>query len=344
MSQEPTVEGWRDLFQAAQGFYELGPWEWMTDSDMFGIEDPVTKEVAYLSVLGYGGELFGLVAYVGSEGFNGYVQMQIRGPEGLDWDLVAGQRCLTAFFEGREDLTARDRAVIRNLALRFRGPHAWPVFRSHRPGYEPWYVTADEARLLALALVQAQQVGRRLADDPQLLARAAEGRYLVRVPLDKQGKRWKDAWQPPPPPPPLPTAEPVPEDVLSKLTERPRHGVWEADVFLVPALIQEKKDSPPYYVAGLLCVHQESHFILGTDLVPYGDRFKKLLYQFATVLERSPMDWPQCVWVKQPELRALLAPFLAQRGIEVHLSPSLPALDDAKEGLIAFLQEGGELT
>jgi len=340
----PTIAEWHNLFQAAQGFWQLAPWEWMLDSDVFGVQDPESKEVGYLCVLGNLGEVFGLAVYLGSEGFYSYARLRERDPDTVDWDLIAGQRCLTAFFEDREELTPGDRAVIRNLGFKFRGRNAWPVFRSHRPGYEAWYLTSDEARFLTLALVQAQQVAKRLADDPELLDRAPEDLYLVRVPMDKEGKRWKDEWRPPPPPPPPPAPEPVPQKMLSRLRRqgRPRRGVWEVDVFTVPAMIKGQKDSPPYYVTALLCVHQESYFVVGTDLAPYRDRFSRLQRRFAGVLEKSPIDWPRRVWVKRTELVALLSPLLGHLGIEVQLSPKLPALEDARESLISWLKEGGK--
>jgi len=343
MDREPSMEEWRDLFQAAQGFDQLAPWDWMLDSDVFGVQDPESNEVNYLCVLGNLGAVFGLVVYVGSEGFDGYARPPAGDPDTVDWDLIAGQRCLTAFFEDRQDLTARDRALIRKLELKFRGQNAWPVFRSHRPGYEEWYLTSDEARFLTLALVQAQEVAKRLSDDPQLLDRAPDDHYLVRASLDKEGKRWKDEWRPPPAPPPPFTVEPVSQEVLSKLRGqgRPRRGVWEVDVFTIPATIKEQKDSPPYYVAALLCVHQESYFVVGTDLVPYGDRFSQLPCRFADVLEKSSIDWPKRVWVKRTELVALLSPLLNELAIEVHLSPELPSLEDAQGSLLAWLAEGG---
>ena len=73
MGQEPTIGEWRRLFQAAQSFYELAPWEWMFDCDIFGVQNHETKEVGYLSVLDNSGEVFGLCVYLGSEGFAGYI-------------------------------------------------------------------------------------------------------------------------------------------------------------------------------------------------------------------------------------------------------------------------------
>ena len=103
--------------------------------------------------------------------------------------------------------------------------------------------------------------------------------------------------------------EPLPEEVISALRRQdyPRHGVWEVDLFTLPRVIQERKDSPLYYVSALLCVHQESYFVVGMDLVPCGNRLNQLQRRFAKVLEKSPIGWPKRVWVKRPELLVLLS-------------------------------------
>jgi hypothetical protein len=36
----PTNEQWRRLYEAAVGVKELSPWEWMTETDVFGVQDP----------------------------------------------------------------------------------------------------------------------------------------------------------------------------------------------------------------------------------------------------------------------------------------------------------------
>ena len=38
---------WQALYQAAAAFRDLAPWAWMTDRDLFAVEDPATGEVGY---------------------------------------------------------------------------------------------------------------------------------------------------------------------------------------------------------------------------------------------------------------------------------------------------------
>lgn len=38
----PTVEEWRGLYASVVRVKEVSPWEWMTEADVFGVQDPRT--------------------------------------------------------------------------------------------------------------------------------------------------------------------------------------------------------------------------------------------------------------------------------------------------------------
>lgn len=40
IENKPTGEEWADLYQAAIGFKRVAPWQWMTDEDLFAVENP----------------------------------------------------------------------------------------------------------------------------------------------------------------------------------------------------------------------------------------------------------------------------------------------------------------
>lgn len=61
-----------------------------------------------------------------------------------------------------------DLQVVNRLNLKFRGRNAWPLFRSYRPGYHPWYLTSNEAKFLALALHLTMEVSLRFKKEETL--------------------------------------------------------------------------------------------------------------------------------------------------------------------------------
>ena len=59
---------------------------------------------------------------------------------------------VSAMLADREDLETPDRTTIRELGLKYRGRVSWPLFRRTVSGYVPWFLEADEAVFLTMAL------------------------------------------------------------------------------------------------------------------------------------------------------------------------------------------------
>ncbi len=68
----PTLEEYRQLYEAALAFKEEAPWEWMTEDQVFGVRDPETGEIGYASIMGMLGEHLALALYLGSAALEGF--------------------------------------------------------------------------------------------------------------------------------------------------------------------------------------------------------------------------------------------------------------------------------
>ncbi len=163
------LQEWRDLYEAALEFKKLASWKWMYDSDIFVVQNPVNGEIGYCCIMGTLGEVFGLVVYLGTEGLEGYLKIQSGEIPPDDIDVLHLQKCLSATFKDREFLQKQDLQIIRKVGLKFRGRNSWPLFRSYRPGYHPWYLTNDEVKYLTLALQQVNKICLRFKKDRDML-------------------------------------------------------------------------------------------------------------------------------------------------------------------------------
>jgi hypothetical protein len=333
----PTLNEWRKLYQAAIRVKEIAPWEWMTETDIFGVRDPETNEIGFVSIMGMLGEHLALAVYLGAEGlysFWGFQRIAASAPP----EALLGIPHLQASFESRGELSKADREVIKELGLKFRGRQAWPMFRSYRPGYFPWYLEAWEARFLTYALEQAVEVVLRFKEDAAMLDTSDDESYLVRVPREEGGSLvWEEevVRVPPVEPEPIPIAMDV--KALEEVKRLPRSAhILEMDFFMFPSLIEEK-GSRPYFPHMLLVVEGDSGMVLGSELLKpepglvemWGLVPVTVVYQFA-----SMGIVPRQIKVRSSQLFQLLQLLAEEMGFEVKATPRLRSLERAKEFLL----------
>jgi len=340
----PTMSDWRALYQAALEFKEIEAWTWMYDSDVFGVQDPVSEEIGYCCVMGALGEIFALAVYQDSEGLASYFKIADQSSQPEDMlemmEIALVQKCLMASFGARKELTDQDRQVIKSLGLKFRGRTAWPLFRSYRPAYFPWYLTADEAKFLTLALQQAKEVCLRFRDDRDLLEPPREGLWFVRVPKKtRQGLVWEDAWLEPAPFIEEITSKPIKEARLTRLKQTARRvqAAWETDVFFSPIPVQDEKGERPYYPYMMMVVDHASGFILGQEMMTPEEHLVELADRFVSLAEMLNV-LPAELWVRRQVVYSLLEPFTSRLGVKLYLVNELVAVKEAQTALMRFMR------
>jgi hypothetical protein len=328
----PSREEWQRLYEAAIAFKQEAPWGWMYEDDVFGVRNPETGEIGYGSVMGTAGEHLALALYLGSEGLAGFWRMYHRDQDS-DAFLLFEIPELQVSFEDRSELQAKDREVIKDLGLKFRGRQAWPQFRSYVPGCAPWFLTPQEARFLAVGLEQALIIARRVQDEPDLLEPpdGGEDRYLVRV-QDEEG--WAHEWLVP-----RPVEEPLmplpDEKRLARLRKKLPlvQAALEMDLFAMPQYVKEKEDPRPYVVYNLLVVDAESGMVLGAEVLLAKPRYQTMWAaaqaSLLQIMERQG-GIPQLLAVRDERLAEIIAPIAGSLGLEMVVSRRLPALDEAR--------------
>src|SRR5699024_7013430 len=120
------------------------------------------KEWIYCSVLGGGGEVFGLAVYIGDEGYTALMGSLSDMPP--NFDFIVSQRSLLLSFEDREDLEKDDYRLVKSYDIPFRGRKSWPSFTSYKPGFYPWLMDDEEARLMLLGIERTMEVYQELTE------------------------------------------------------------------------------------------------------------------------------------------------------------------------------------
>ena len=333
--QPPSLSEWRNLYDAALKFKELECWDFMEESDIFGVKNPVNGEIGYCCIMGGAGEHFALAVYMGTEGLEGY--MKIRSGEYIPpAESLHLQKCLMASFEDRKYLSDKDRKIIKKLRLKFRGRNAWTLLRSYLPGYHPWYLTGDEARYLTLTLQQVIGVCHRFEDDPDMLTSPDDGAYdsyLVRVPVkEEDGMIWKDEWVEPEPIHREIVTDVIDENRLKEIKKIASKGknAWEMDFFFTLQGVQENKDERPYYPRILLLVDHHSSTMLNYS-IPEPPEYRSEIREHILDTAYRTKSLPKKIMVRREEVFELLEPIAAGLGIELIMVRELPAIESAED-------------
>ncbi|MBT9165147.1 MAG: hypothetical protein DDT22_01101 [candidate division WS2 bacterium] len=335
----PTIQEWRNLYAMAVKFKEIEPWNWMWDSDIFGVQNPYTGEIGYCCITGRLGVHFGLVVYLGTEGLDMCWETQAEEKQPEDFELIDLQKCLTASFEDRRYLEKPDLDLIKVLGLRFKGHNAWPLFRNYCPGYIPWFLSKEEVEYLTLALEQAIHVAVRFKEDEDLLTAQQEGIFFVRIPEITTDNiiTWKDGWLKPAP---LETKHvvliDVPEIHLERIRKSAVHQnqIWEADSFPIPTFIKDRER--PYYLYGCVFIDKNSSFVLAAEMIKPQEYHNKFVGLLLKAMEEFGII-PKQIFVKKEEAFELLQPITSRLNIELKIVKRLPELERFKSELIKSL-------
>jgi hypothetical protein len=123
----------------------------MGDMDLVLVKDPESGEMCYCSVMGALGEVFAVHAYRGMESYRLFKKLASGAP------LTAGEffgspHSLMMEFVPCGMLPAPDRELARVLGHPLKKRTSAPQFRAGRPGYQPWYPTEAEGKVLAICV------------------------------------------------------------------------------------------------------------------------------------------------------------------------------------------------
>jgi len=328
----------KELYDLASQIYGLRPWEMLNDSDLIMFRDGAGGEVCYCCVMGAAGEVYAVHAYIGPESFRLHRKIQ-SGAKIEPGEYFAVQRSVYVEFVPRKELLLRDRELLAWLDHpQGKGP-ASPIFRACRPGFHPWFVTAEEARTLAeclraaIAVCQAVLDGKgksfwKREDAFPMVSPAKQGETEDRIEIVK--------WTLPPEPPVVPVG--LNEEMLKQVRGRdyPVRGIMELDCVLTGMPIGGKNERKSCAVFSL-AVDAGSGMVYAPNATdsrtPAGEALAKAFLDAV----RSTRALPAEVRVRTARIKDSIAPLKEAFGVTIRVSPKLPAADRAISSLLQFL-------
>ncbi len=327
---------WLDLFKAAEVYRDLRPWEWLYDSDLFGVQNPVSGEVGYCCVLGNLGEHMALNLYVGPEGLNSYYEML---DYGQDDPTMAGlrQSCLSVSFEDRDMLSDVDRKLIKDLGLKYRGSNQWVMARDYAPGLLPWYINEEQAAFLTHALQQAVAMAIRAEEDPELL-QFDEEKVLVRVPKQTEGGWvWEDEIRDMPEVDLYIALKPDPS-VMKKAGHLKRaKGAMLISLSYAPAPARDNPQGRPFFPILAMLLDKSSGMILSFEMFRPEELQEKLQVWLVGALAEHAKCIPAQLILPNWFGAGLLEDIAEELDIDLIVAPDDPLFEEVMEVMFQFL-------
>ena len=334
---------YRELCGVARYVQQDATWEYMEESNIFGVRDPETDELGFVSVMGALGEYKAVVVYRGVEALNGwreFNELLSEDPGSEEVRVVYRNTSqIHLSFEDSTSLEEFDLEVIKNSLSKF--PDEKPQFRSQWPGYFPWFLTRAEARFLINVLNQTTRVAKQFYNDPNLLSlnETAEDRYyLIRVPqIDGNKVKWTNRIQRID----GPTNQLVPLSIETRVIEElkslPTGDPEEIALITLPSKIGEPNERPRVLYA-LMVTNPVTGYVFGFEVL---DATGGADLMYADVPGQVAAIWlkhqvvPSEVRVRSRKLVELFGTLCGELKVKLMLVKALPAVDEAK---LAFIE------
>ncbi|MBN1482432.1 hypothetical protein EH223_10365 [candidate division KSB1 bacterium] len=269
MKKSPTLAEWKKLYEAVMKVKDIEPWLWLEEIDLFAVENPETRELGFVSVMGAIGEHYSIAVYLGEISLARFWHFQESESDDFSYQKLLEMRQLQASFEDRNFLHKDDRQIIKELSLTFRGRNEWPMFRKYEPGFYPWFINASEARFLTHALEQTVNVALRAEEDPSILLPDDDYSYLLRRKVKRGSSHvWQDdIWHESMIDPEL--VEPVVDMIALEKAKHLalRNVTVEVDLFMIPQPTLEE-GSEPFYPYIIVLLETSHGMIVGHKVAP----------------------------------------------------------------------------
>ena len=336
MRTEASLDQWRILYEAATRIKEQKPWEKFWDMDIIGIRDGEEEDTVFFSILGRGGECYGIAVYEGYEGLNSFLMLTMQQSMNLSASYTMfNHKNLTCYWGNREELSNKQRAIIKELGYKYRGKNQWLYFMSFEPGYYPYNLDAEEVQRmgkyfqdleLALQSYDAEEISVDFESGNMFLLTFDEGRkswHCGQVPLPFTAFQFGNLLI-------------TDEELLADLGKAPHcDAVLEADVTIMGVSVTDKKYDRPANPALSLLGDAKSGMMIKFEMVNPGEDPIVMLAEIVIGFIFN-FGAPKEIRVSNIIVEAGLEQVCEVCGIKLHRVKRLPGLEDFMQGMKEF--------
>jgi hypothetical protein len=316
---------WKKLYLTIQEFVRAEPWQLFENEDIFIVQSPEDAQMYLCSIMGNGGEEFGLNGFRGARGMRNFFEMVTRhgdGPPPRNFPFEIDM--LSFSLSPRDFMDKRDLSLTKKLMLSFSGG-SWPLIRSYRPHYAPWYLSEPEITALLHCLEQTLVLYNKGEDAIDEIRDVEPGEILVRH--MEHGEWVSDKV-----PVVYPAKEELPEIRLDDITVKRLLNLPDTDlaeeIDLGHISMPVGNHEPPYFGLALVGINEKQCAYQYGLLPPFTDYFQDACDSLAKAfLARGKK--PGAVLLRDGSQFADVFEIVAgQTGINCKRCEDLPLIDD----------------
>ncbi len=322
-------ELWLELYEVAENIQKLEPWKYLWDMDLLVYLCQPLNEIFYCSVMGRAGMHKAIAIYQGKQ-INSFFELTKN--QYSEYSLINHQECLICNFIGRQETLPKNREIIKELGLSFRG--TWISFENFEKGYEPSPINIKQVKIMIEALKNFYMMFRAIIEQG-IKANFENGEILARH-YDKEKKLFLNY----PAPLMLPerhfnTIE-VDKEFEKDMINLPQNQMEIEYEFLnyVPIRIRENKESDGryFYPRSRLIADRKTGFIISHNFINknnYKSENEYVIESFEELLDVIyKMGRPKSLYVRDEETKIYLKEFCEKAKIKIIVKPKLKAIDE----------------
>ena len=330
----------KKIYSFAIEIQKLAPWQWMYESELFGIQLPDAHSTWFPSIMGSAGQFLAISFYEGEEAAHHFLSIQERASEAKPFDILMIPHIMIAF-QDLHSLEQDERNRFNELGYSLSASNKWPVLSQITPGHPPFFPEKQKLHELLTVLEQTLIVVKRAkTEEFAFLSRTREGiSGYYRVCETVNGmENWQDAYltfQPVT----VPVNVPYSRNQIQVLNRIPKNNLIVEGVFsLIPNPVSDM--IPEYYPFVLLLVERKSGYIIQFEILTPHPNFNEMYsstgMKFLDALIKKNIH-PLEVRANSVRLLQILKKVLAETSIRLSYKKKLPAAEDALESLIHFM-------
>ena len=309
------------LFEVADELKKLKPWEYFENDEIIALQ--IEGMTYFVSVMGAGGQEFGLMMYDEEEGYASLEAILSGKP--LPEDFSYGMRALTVNYVDRDELDKHDYELTKECGFSFRGKKNWITFRTYDPGLAPdipQFVDVELMKAIIFAMMNVTDMRRNGWHYPPIMLnqfpafRVEEDGAIERVGILTVEKKNNQ-----------PIEVEINDIEMAQVKKKPKSSQQlEFDLFYMPYPVSENGERPMYPVLYMVA-DRGIQQIVGQDMIPFPKTTHMQQSVFWSLLKELPMK-PAKFYVTK-EMKQALQPVAKLVGVEL-VASQLPIIKEFK--------------